>query len=119
MHEGVYLLRAGTFLANDSAIYISDVGNSDRTRLQCVTDRLSCCMTNPTGEWFFPKTQEAVPVEGSATTFYRYRGDDGTVNLNRINSDVMMPTGRFCCVLPDAIGVDQIACAIICKLQYS
>ena len=108
-------MRAGTFLANDSAVYISDIGNSDSTRLQCVTDRLSCCMTNPTGEWFFPNTQEAIPVEGSATTFFRKRGNDGTVNLNRINSDVMMPTGRFCCVVPDATGVNQRACAIICK----
>ena len=117
MHEGVYLLRDGTFLANDSAIYISDIGNPDSvyTRLQCVTDRMSCCTTNPTGEWFFPNTQEAVPVQNSATTFFRNRGDNGTVNLNRVNSDVMMPTGRFCCVIPDAIGVNQIACVVVCK----
>ena len=58
-----------------------------------------------------------VPVIGQgqdrATTFFRNRGDDGTVNLNRVNSDVMMPTGRFCCVVPDANGVDQRVCANI------
>ena len=54
-----------------------------------------------------------VPNQGSATTFYRNRGDDGTVNLNRLNSDVMMPTGMFCCVVPDATGVNMSTCAII------
>ena len=62
-----------------------------------------------------------VPSIGSganmATTFYRNRGDDGTVNLNRVSNDVMMPTGQYCCVVPDATGVMQSACVNICKFD--
>ena len=57
-----------------------------------------------------------VPVQGTASTFYRNRGrDDGTVNLNRLNTTVVMPTGLFCCVVPDATGVMQRICASVCE----
>ena len=56
-----------------------------------------------------------VPIYNDAATFYRNRGEDGTVNLNRFNSDVMMPTGRFCCVVPDAMNVDHTVCVNIGK----
>ena len=48
-----------------------------------------------------------------ATTFYINRGDDGTVNLNRVNDDVMMPTGRFCCVVPDATSTVVTVCSYL------
>ena len=105
---------------------ITEIGETDTSvtppansnnGLQCVTDRTPCCRLHGglQGEWFFPDGA-FVPslAQGIATTFYRNRGrDDGTVNLNRLNNDVMMPTGRYCCVVPDATGVNQMACAII------
>ena len=71
-------------------------------------------MGNRAGQWLFPDGS-FVPVVGTATTFYRNRGpgDDGTVNLNRLNDDVMMPTGQFCCVVPDATGAVQTLCVNI------
>ena len=49
-----------------------------------------------------------------ATAFYRNRGnEDGTVNLNRLNTNIFMPTGLFCCEVPDAAGVTQRLCANI------
>ena len=56
------------------------------------------------------------PVQGMATTFYRTRGDDGTVNLNRLNTNVFTPTGLFCCEVPNAIGAMQRLCANIGEL---
>ena len=58
-----------------------------------------------------------VPTQGGATSFYRNRGDDGTVNLNRLNTNVMMPTGLFCCEVPDAVMQlpDSRLCANIGK----
>ena len=119
---GVYLsLRAVNYTSN-SVILIAEIeqtlasnGVTDTTSnngLQCITDRRPCCKSSRAGEWFFPDGG-MVPVQGTATTFYRNRGDDGTVNLNRLSSDVMMPTGSFCCVVPDATGVDQTVCANI------
>ena len=61
----------------------------------------------------FPDEMGAVPPVGSATSLYRNRGDDGTVNLNRLNTGVMSPTGLFCCVVPDASGIIQGVCATI------
>ena len=46
--------------------------------------------------------------------FYRNRGDnDGTVNLNYINSTLpaLSPIGLFCCVLPDIDNENQRLCA--------
>ena len=56
-------------------------------------------------------------VPFSGPTFYRNRGpDDGTVNLNRVNTNVMSPTGLFCCVVSDATDVMQRVCASVCEL---
>ena len=119
---GVYLFQNGMFQPNNSAFFISDISNTDNTRLQCITDAVSCCTTDPAGEWFFPDNGGMVPIQdnmATVTTFYKNSGDDGTVNLNRLDNDVMMPTGSFCCVIPDATGVSQWACAVICELVYN
>ena len=75
-------------------------------------------MGGQVGEWFFP---DGTMVPGpSGPTFYRNRGhDDGTVNLNRASTNVMMPTGKFCCVVPDATGDMQKICASVCELVVS
>ena len=114
---GVYLSLKGVVYPNNSVILITEIEETNATSnngLQCITDRGPCCATPPNrhGDWFFPN-ERIVPVQGGATSFYRNRGDDGTVNLNRLNSDVMMPTGRFCCVVPDATSTDVTQCAIL------
>ena len=105
------------FLANNSAIFISDIGNTEN-RLQCITDRMPCCITpDRVGEWYFPGGGMVQPIASTPTptTFFRDRGDDGTVNLNRVSNDVVMPTGQYCCEVLDATGVNRTACAIICE----
>ena len=110
-------------LANNSVIPITEIGETDTTvplppnsnnGLQCITDRRPCCQarSNRFGEWYFPGGMTTVPAQGVATSFYRNRGDDGTVNLNRVNATVMMPTGLFCCVVPDATSTDTTTTCI-------
>ena len=118
-NTGVYLSLKGVVYPNNSVILITEIEQTNTTSnngLQCITDRSPCCASQPNraGEWFFPDGV-MVPNSVSATSFYRNRGDDGTVTLNRLNNDVMMPTGRFCCVVPDAIGISQWACTVICE----
>ena len=55
----------------------------------------------------------------NATTFFRNRGGNGTVNLNRLNDSVTLPVGRYCCVVPDDTDVMIWACANICELTIS
>ena len=71
---------------------------------------MPCCIA--LGEWFLPD-REMVPSQINATTFYINRGDDGTVNLNRLHLNVVMPTGQFCCVVPDATSTEVTACVNI------
>ena len=87
--------------------------------LQCITDKPNCCRVNAIkiGEWYFPNGT-AVPILGygnnSAITFYRNRGyNDSTVNLNRVSSNVMSPTGNFCCKVPDSVDINHTVCANI------
>ena len=116
MCAGVYLSLRGVVYANNSIIPITEIGetgSTSNTGLQCITDRMSCCAAIRAGEWYFPDGT-AVPIQhGGATTFYRNRGDDGTVNLNRVNTNIIMPIGLFCCEVPDASGVIQRVCANI------
>ena len=118
-HAGVYLSLNGTVYANNSVIPIAEIGTTSNNGLQCITDKMPCCaaMVGRAGEWYFPN-ETTVPVLGTgadmATAFYRNRGDDGTVNLNRLNTNIMIPTGLFCCEVPDAAGDMQRLCANIC-----
>ena len=120
---GVYLSLSGVVYANNSAIQITVIGKTDpdadlNDGLQCITDRMPCCAATEgrAGEWYFPNGT-LVPVLGTgtnmATAFYRNRGDDGTVNLNRLNTNVLIPTGLFCCEVPDVAGDTQPLCANI------
>ena len=88
------------------------------TGLQCITDRRPCCSTQPNrqGDWLFPDGTTVPGTAQNPTTFYRNRGDDGTVNLNRLSANVMTPTGLFCCVIPDSVGDMQRLCANIGEL---
>ena len=87
--------------------------------LQCITDRMPCCRTDRVGQWFFPEDvgeTKMVPwMNNHQTTFYRNRGkaDDGTVNLNRVNTSVMSPLGLFCCEVPDINNNTQQLCVEI------
>ena len=112
--------------ANNSAIQITEIGETvtilspppnSNNGLQCITDRMPCCATQPNrfGLWQFPN-QTNVGIIGTTASFYRNRGDDGTVNLNRLNN-VIMPTGLFCCEMPDAAGVTQRLCAGIIGMR--
>ena len=114
-HTGVYLSLKGTVYANNDAIPITEIGTTSSTGLQCITDRMPCCAGPQIGQWNFPNGTH-VPMQSNVATFYRNRGDDGTVNLNRLNTNIMMPTGLFCCEVPDAVGDVQRLCTNISEL---
>ena len=105
---------------NNSIVHISEIGQTDpdsglNEGLQCVTNKRPCCKMPlyRTGEWCFPNGTKIL-VEGSKPrSFYRNRGDDGTVNLNRVSKNVVSPTGRFCCVVPNDANITQTLCVNI------
>ena len=115
--SGVYLALRGVHIANNSNINIKSTGlSSDNPNgtgaLQCTTDNRRCCSQDPRlGEWYQPN---GALVQGttSTTAFYRTRGANGEVSLNR-PSGVESPTGWFCCEVPDATNTNQTLCANI------
>ena len=111
MHTiGVHLLLRRVEYVDNSIIPIVEIGAGENA-LQCITDKAPCCGSN-IGQWIFPDDSSVPELAGNAS-FYVSRGaSDGTVNLNRVH-DVTMPTGRFCCVVPDATGSNQTVCANI------
>ena len=80
------------------------------TSLQCVTDGILCCYSYRYGEWIFPNGSY-VSFFGSGTTIYRSRGNDGTVSLNRRKDSGLSVGGLFCCIVPDAAGINRTLCA--------
>jgi hypothetical protein len=121
---GVYLSLKGVVYANNSFIAITEIGESDRyttavnEALQCVTDRRPCCYTSPgrVGEWYFPNGS-VVPIQSFSSSFYRNRNNDGVINLNRVNTNIISPVGQFCCQVPDSANVLQNICAYISELS--
>ena len=118
--SGVYLALRGVHIANNSNINIRNIGQtSDNPNgaLQCITDKTRCCLSqNPRhGEWYLPNG-DLVQGSTSSAAFYRTRGDNGEVTLNR-PSDVESPTGPFCCEVPDFTNTNQTLCVNIGKLH--
>ena len=123
---GVYLSLRGVVYANNSVVSITEIGETNpdtnlNEGLQCITDRVPCCRSAfRVGEWYFPNRAMVPGENNSPTTFYRNRGyDDGTVTLNRVNTNIMMPIGLFCCMVPDFDDIMQTVCATISELQLS
>ena len=118
--SGVYLSLGGVHITDNSNINIRNIdltSDSPSGALQCITDNLFCCNRNPRlGEWYQPN---GALVQGgpSTTAFYRTRGANGEVFLNR-PSDVESPTGRFCCEVPDATNTNQTLCVNIGNYYY-
>ena len=46
--------------------------------------------------------------------FYRSRGDEQSIHLNRRNN-AQFPTGSFCCELPDSSDVNHTLCVSLGK----
>ena len=114
----MYLSRNGVVIESNSTILITDIGTSSPQHLVCTTDKSDCCrgitgMTfNGVADWLFPDGR-IVPRVSVAQTFGRDRSSNGETNLYRANNDVMSPTGRFCCRVPDATGTNHTLCVVI------
>ena len=111
--KGVYLWLRNQFIDQNRILNFTEIGEIPDSALQCITDRNPCCRNQPAtlGEWYLPN---GALVQGSTSTtqFYRSRGDNGEVFLNR-PSDTMSPAGRFCCEVPDATDNNQTVCVNI------
>ena len=114
-YTGVYLSLMEIVYPNNSIILIIDIKEADDTAstphegLQCITDRILCCRKSRTGQWYFPDSymdSRLVPIKGINLSYYRNRGDDGSVNLNR-KPNITSPTGLFCCKVLDAQEITQ------------
>lgn len=104
----VWLSLKGSNVSNNSDVLITDIGEGNEA-LWCRTTFRSCCKLTK-GEWYFPNGS-MVRINMASDSFYRNRGS-GVVRLHRRN-DAMMPTGQFCCILPQNATINQTLCANI------
>jgi hypothetical protein len=89
---------------SERAINVRDIGTGENALL-CVTDRPSCCSgSGRAGEWHYPDGRR-VNIQGADEDFYRNRGNR-VVRLNRARN-VLAPTGRYRCQVPDVTGTTQ------------
>lgn len=106
---------------NNTEILIGDIGESNREGLFCHTDLLTCCRIadnvngsgNGQGEWFYPNgsviNRELIALT-NGEGFYSQRREQ-SVRLDRFQAtNVLSPTGSFCCTVPTTVG-DTIFCA--------
>ena len=85
----------------------------------CVTPKRPCCRTPPNriGEWLYPNGS-AILKDDSGNSFYRDRGDDGTVRLHRRGiASLSAAMGQYCCEIPNANGITQRLCVHFSKFN--
>ena len=106
------LVFRGVSYSNNTQLLISDIGDTSiGSAILCTTNRSPCCSTNHLGEWYYPNGS-MVPNNAAGEDFYRGRGEDQTIRLNRRNN-AQSPTGSFCCELPDTIDVSHRLCVTL------
>ena len=114
----VSLSLGTTPLANDSIVVITDIGDgkSGGSPLICATIFTPCCSTPPNrhGDWYYPNGT-LVRNSAAGEDFYRGRGDDGTVHLNRRNN-ALSPLGTYYCELPLTNASDLQRLSVTSKL---
>ena len=104
--DSLTLSLGTTPLTNNSVVNITDIGaGADGSRLICATTFTPCCKDGKQGEWYYPDGT-MVPDSTANEDFFRNRGDDGEVRLNRRNNAIS-PTGIFHCELPVSDNVTQ------------
>ena len=109
----MYLRLKGKEHRNNSIISIKEIETADHNgALQCITDSNDCCKSDQVGEWIFPDGS-TVPIRGSGNknVIFRNRNDEGSVNLNRCDDEVVTPVGKYCCNVSDASDLFQTICA--------
>ena len=116
MLPGIFPLKyhAGIMIVYQSQSYenhtIVNLETGDNMILNCFTNKSGCCKhmyEGGEGEWIFPN-QSIVRRFSFGDDFYRNRGEVGEGVVNLIwNKDATIPTGIFCCIIPNP---DQTAC---------
>ena len=106
---GVYLqLKDKVYYDNDSVIPISEIGEEEDALL-CITDLRECCKKNQTlsnetalGNWFYPNESAVGTLEHFSSDQGFYKNRDRSVVLLHRKGNITVPTGQFCCDIPDA-----------------
>ena len=104
MHTGVRLTLRGVQYHDNDTINIMAIGEND-SALICQTDLRPCCKRFRAGHWYYPNGT-AVLNSNAGGDYYRNRGDDGTVRLNRRNNAIY-PIGIYRCEIPDHNGINR------------
>ena len=95
----IQLTHRGESYPNNSELFIGDIGEfSTGSAILCTTNRSPCCSADSIGEWYYPNGS-MVPDNDAGEDFYRSRGKNQTIQLNRRNN-ARSPGGSFCCELP-------------------
>ena len=106
----VHLIFQNVSYPNNSVLSLNNIGEfTTGSAILCTTNRSPCCSTpNRVGEWYYPNGS-MVPNNAAGYSFYRGRGNNQTIYLNRRNN-AQSPTGSFCCELPDNKDVNYTLC---------
>ena len=102
---------------NGSSIAINVIRTAQHlVHVMCTSDRMPCCHDPPRyGEWYFPNGSQVKHKSEGAVTFHRSRDNFGNIHLLRIGTNVLSPSGKFCCEVEDATGRNQTLCINICN----
>ena len=107
---GVHFELKGVVYGHNSTVNMAEVGEGENA-LVCKTNKPNCCRTQKAGEFYYPNSVR-VPIRSLNHVFFRDRREQ-SVRLNRrveVDDNVYLPTGAFCCEVPDACNVKQKIC---------
>ena len=114
----------GTSYANNTSLFITDVGEDDNNNVLCMTDLTGCCTNPGRGQWIYPDgfinadDNSLVRSNAGGDDIFRTRGAMMVVRLERRNNPIA-PTGQYCCqvAIMGSPDTDSTMCVILSKFQ--
>ena len=114
---GQQLTFKGTSYANNTSLFITDLGDVDNNNVLCMTDLTDCC--TGVGQWIYQDgfMNALVRNNRSGDDIFRTRGDM-VVRLERRNNPIG-PTGQYCCQVPTMANpnTDSTMCVILSEFH--
>ncbi len=119
-NTGLTVELNGVEYAENDEIDMTLIGTGtreDQSGLLCRTNLTGCCRSwrsGAQGGWHYPDNT-LVGVSTTGLDFYRNRGYDGIVRLNRRNG-ATEPTGSYCCEVGTMADPNARICVTLSKL---
>ena len=108
------MFKGTSYYADNTPLFLTDVGEVDSMSVLCITDLEGCCLASRQGEWIFPNGSRVKNGKEDEDT-YRSRSSMAVElhRRSRTGATYISATGQYCCELATTDNRFSTICVIL------